>query len=174
MEMQKKMKKVGFHMNILMGFSLSFCLSLTNTLQAEKPTLNVWLMSFGVSAVISFALSFLMPMKKAEDKVVGALGLTENRCASRLVSTAVSDFIYTPVITLAMVLLVRYLVMQESHGMAQLPPFPIMFIKSFIVSFIVAYCIIYLINRPMLKVVLKMNGISPELIDNPEKIAEKN
>jgi hypothetical protein len=63
--------------------------------------------------------------------------------------------------------------MQESHGMAQLPPFPIMFIKSFIVSFIVAYCIIYLINRPMLKIVLKMNGISPELIDNPKKAVEK-
>ena len=166
-EMQKAMKKVEFHMNILMGFALSLCLSLTNTLSAEKPTLDTWLISFGTSALISFALSFIVPMKKIEDKLLGAMHIKTVSLLGKLISTFVSDLIYTPVITLSMVSLVRFIVMQQSHGMANLPPFIIMFAKSLIVSFIVAYCVIFLVTRPILLFVLKMNGVDPKAADSP-------
>ena len=163
----QKFRKVGFHMNILMGFSLSLCLSLTNTLSAEKPTLDTWLISFGVSALISFALSFLIPIKKMEDGILKKMHISPLSLAGKLIAALISDFIYTPVISLAMVSLVRFIILKQSHGMAQLPPFIIMFGKSLIVSFIVAYCVIFLINRPLLRLVLKMNGIDQKRIDSP-------
>ncbi len=161
MDMKKTMKKVGFQMNILMGFTLSLCMSTTNTLSSDKPSLNTWLISFGVSALISFAISFLIPMRKLELKAVNALKLKEKSVPGKLVSTFISDMIYTPAITLAMVALVRIIVTKASHGHAHFPPFMIMFLKSFIFSFIVSYCIIYIINPLILKFVLKMNGVAP-------------
>ena len=153
--MQKKMKKVGFHMNILMGFVISLCLSTTNTMAAEKPDMYTWLISFGTSALISFAVSFIIPMRKIEGGALHALKIKERTLPAKLISTFISDLIYTPFLTLAMVALVRMIVTKASNGHAHFPPFPIMFIKSFIFSFVVAYCIIYILQPLILRFVLK-------------------
>lgn len=172
MDMQKKMKKVGFHMNILMGFVISLCLSTTNTMAAEKPDMYTWLISFGTSALISFAVSFIIPMRKIEGGALHALKIKERTLPAKLISTFISDLIYTPFLTLAMVALVRMIVTKASNGHAHFPPFPIMFIKSFIFSFVVAYCIIYILQPLILRFVLKANGIAPSNAPEPGKKPE--
>ena len=172
MDMQKKMKKVGVHMNILMGFVISLCLSTTNTMAAEKPDMYTWLISFGTSALISFAVSFIIPMRKIEGGALHALKIKERTLPAKLISTFISDLIYTPFLTLAMVALVRMIVTKASNGHAHFPPFPIMFIKSFIFSFVVAYCIIYILQPLILRFVLKANGIAPSNAPEPGKKPE--
>ena len=172
MDMQKKMKKVGFHMNILMGFVISLCLSTTNTMAAEKPDMYTWLISFGTSALISFAVSFIIPMRKIEGGALHALKIKERTLPAKLISTFISDLIYTSFLTLAMVALVRMIVTKASNGHAHFPPFPIMFIKSFIFSFVVAYCIIYILQPLILRFVLKANGIAPSKAPEPGKKPE--
>ena len=87
--------------------------------------------------------------------------LKERSLPANLVSAFISDLIYTPVITLAMIVLVRKMAMKMSNGHAQLPPFAVMFIKSLIISFIVAYIIILIVTPIYMKLSFKLAGVNP-------------
>ena len=72
------------------------------------------------------------------------------------ISSVVSDVIYTPIITLSMILLARK--MASSHG-GSLPPFIVMYIKSLVISMIVAFVIISIVTPVFIKHFTKgMNG----------------
>ncbi|MBQ6181309.1 MAG: hypothetical protein IJK31_06430 [Ruminococcus sp.] len=149
-------KKIGMQMSLLMAVTLSFCLSLTGNISSGKFQLVPFLVTFAASFIISLIIGLLVPMPKVEGGIVRALGLEEHSLPARLVSSLASDLIYTPVITLAMIAIVRK--MASAHG-ADLPPFGIMFVKSLILSLIVAYIIIFIVSPIFLKLVLKKNGV---------------
>ncbi len=154
------MKKVGITMNILMGVSLSFCLSLLGNLTSAdgfKPI--AFIASFIVSTIISLLIGFLIPMRKIESGAVKAMNLNERSLPASIISSLISDIIYTPVITLAMIALARKMAMKMSNGHAQLPPFGAMFGKSLIISFIVAFFIIFILTPVYLKFSMKRAGI---------------
>ena len=154
------MKKVGIIMSLLMGVTMSFCLSLTGILSSgQKFDLKQFLISFGASTAISIIIGVIVPMRKLEGGAVKTLKLREGSIPARLVSAFVSDLIYTPVITFAMILLVRKMVMDESHGKAKLPPFSEMFTESLIISFIVAFFIILIITPVYMKLSFKLAGV---------------
>lgn len=156
------MKKVGITMSILMGVTLSLCLSLIGNLTSEEGfKLMMFLASFAVSTVISLLIGFAVPMRKVEGGVNSALKLNERSLPAKLVSAFVSDLIYTPVITLAMIALVRKMAMKASNGHAQLPPFAAMYLKSLIISFIAAYFIILIVTPVYLKLSMKLHGVNP-------------
>lgn len=156
------MKKVGIIMSVLMGVTMSFCLSLTNSIvSADKFDMTQFLISFGASTVLSLIIGFIVPMKKVEDGACKAMKLRENSVPAKLVSAFISDIIYTPILTLSMIIIVRKMVMKMSHGHAVLPPFATMFIKSFILSLAVAYIIILIVTPIFLKLSLKLAGVNP-------------
>ena len=156
--MENKMKKVGMTISIFMGVTLSFCLSLTGNLMGSRQSgafsVPGWLISFVVSTLISLIIGFIVPMKKISDSIQGRFGGPRSLKA-RLIDTLVSDIIYTPVITLAMVALAYKNAV--THG-AQMPFAP-MFLSSLIVSLIVAYILIFILMPVFLKLSLKLNGV---------------
>lgn len=157
------MKKVGIIMSLLMGVTLSFCLSLTGNLTSEDGfKLIPFLVSFAVSTVISLIIGFIVPMRKIEDGAVKAMGLREHSMPANIVSALISDIIYTPFITLAMIVLARKMAMKMSNGHAQLPPFGVMFIKSLIISLIVAFVIILIVTPIYIKLSMKLAGVDPK------------
>ena len=101
------MDKVGKQMSIYMGVTLSLCLSLVGTLTSGHFTVPALLTGFVVGMVISIALGFVIPVKKLTDAVCEKLEVEENTGAGRCISALVSDVLYTPVITLAMVILAQ-------------------------------------------------------------------
>ena len=135
------MKKIGRRMSILMGVSLSFCLSLLGNLTSGHFTLPGFLISFAVSTLISLIIGFLVPMKKVGDSLANALHLKPRSLPAHCAESFVSDLIYTPVITLAMVALAWK--MATSHG-AQMPFLP-MFLHSLVLSMIVGYVLIFIL-----------------------------
>lgn len=135
------MKKIGRRMSILMGVSLSFCLSLLGNLTSGHFTLPGFLISFAVSTLISLIIGFLVPMKKVGDGLANALHLKPRSLPAHCAESFVSDLIYTPVITLAMVALAWK--MATSHG-AQMPFLP-MFLHSLVLSMIVGYVLIFIL-----------------------------
>ncbi len=135
------MKKIGRRMSILMGVSLSFCLSLLGNLTSGHFTLLGFLISFAVSTLISLIIGFLVPMKKVGDSLANALHLKPRSLPAHCAESFVSDLIYTPVITLAMVALAWK--MATSHG-AQMPFLP-MFLHSLVLSMIVGYVLIFIL-----------------------------
>ena len=156
------MKKVGIMMNLLMGVTMSLCLSLVGNLTSEDGfQLKIFLASFAASTVISLIIGFLIPIRKLEAGAARAMGLNERSLPASAVSAFISDLIYTPVITFAMIVLVRKMVMRMSNGHAVLPPFGAMFFKSLIISFIIAFIIIFIVTPLYLKLSMKFAGIDP-------------
>lgn len=134
------MKKMGRKMSLLMGITLSFFLSLAGNLASGRFTLAGFAISFAASTAISLIIGFCIPMKKVGDGVCAALHLKPRSLPAHCAESFVSDLIYTPVITLAMVALAWK--MTTSHG-AQIPFVP-MFLHSLVLSMIVGYVLIFI------------------------------
>ena len=159
-EMGKKMKKIGLQMSILMGVTLSFCLSLVGNLMGAKNSpsgfsVPGFLISFVVSTIISLIIGFLVPMKKVNDSVCGKMNLQPGQMSTRLMESLISDIIYTPIMTFIMVLLAYK---QATRGGAQIPFLP-MFLSSLVVCLIVGYVLIFIFMPLYMKIVMKKNGM---------------
>ena len=101
-------------MNLFMGVTLSFFLSLTGNLTAKGGFSPVaFVVSFIISTVISLVIGFIIPMRKVEGGLTKALGLRERSIPAAIVSALVSDLIYTPFMTLAMIFLARRMAMKD-------------------------------------------------------------
>lgn len=98
-------KKIGIFMSLLMGLTLSFVMSLVGTLTSGHFTVISWLISFGISFVISLAIGFIVPMPKIENAANRKLGLKPGSVPANAVSALISNTIYTPILSVAMVLI---------------------------------------------------------------------
>ena len=148
------MKKIGREMSILMGTTLSFCLSLVGQLASGHFAFSAFLVSFLVSLVVSLIIGFVVPMKPLSDALGKKLGLKPESFGTRCFDALISDLIYTPIITFLMVLMAYK--QAVSHG-AQIVFVP-MFLKSLLLSLFVGYVLILLLMPVFLKFVLKRHA----------------
>ena len=142
-------------MSLLMGASLSLCLSLAGNLSSGKFTVPGFLISFAVSFVISIIIGLFVPMKKVNDSLDRKLGLEPGKLGTRCFEALISDLIYTPIITLVMVFIAYK--NATSHGGN--PPFVPMFLKSLALSMVLGYVLIFFLMPFFLKMLLKRSGI---------------
>ncbi len=150
------MKKIGRQMSILMGLTLSFFMSLAGNLSSPKFSVIGFILGFVVSFIISLVIGFLVPMKKVGDAVDRKLGLTPGSTAAHAVESLVSDLIYTPVITLAMITMAyKNAVSHGAKGMSYGP----MLGKAMILSLVLGYVLIFIFMPLFMKLVMKKNGI---------------
>ena len=140
--MAKAMKKAGMKISVCMGLVMSFFLSLTGNLTSGHFTMPRFLLSFLISTIISLVIGFLVPMARINAGIEKRMGAAPGDIRARLLESLVSDLIYTPVITLAMVSLAYFTAMRQSGGMAQLSFLP-MFLKSLGICFVVGYILIF-------------------------------
>ena len=141
--MEKQMKAAGIKISVCMGIVMSFFLSLTGTLSSGHFTIVGFLISFLVSTVISIIIRLIVPMGKINMSIEKKMGCAPGDLKVKLVESLISNLIYTPVMTLAMVTLAYITVMRQSNGMAQLLFLP-MFLKSLVICFIVGYILIFI------------------------------
>ena len=149
------MKKIGRQMSVLMGATLSFCLSLVGNLSSGRFTLPGFIVSFLASLVISLLIGMLVPMKKVTDSLTGKLGLQQGKLSTRCFEALISDLIYTPFITLVMVTLAYRQAVSHGARLSYLP----MLGKSMLISLVVGYVLIFILMPVFLKFVLKRNGV---------------
>ncbi|MBO6242936.1 MAG: hypothetical protein J6O61_19225 [Butyrivibrio sp.] len=152
--MNEQMKKIGRQMGIRMGILMSFCLALTGTISSGHFTPVGFLFSFIVSAIISIFIGFLVPVGKITGDVCRRAGFAQGTIKERLLSSLISNLIYTPLITFVMVLLAYTMAMKQSGGMAQLSFIP-MFLHSLVICFIVGYVLIFIFQPLFLKQLMK-------------------
>lgn len=157
------MRKIGIQMSILMGVSLSFCLSLVGSLSSGHFTMPTFLLSFAVSTIISLIIGLLVPMKKVNDSLDAKLGLQPRNLSTHLFESLISDLIYTPIITLVMVFMNWKIA--TSHGATI--PFAPMFVKSLIISMLVGYVLIFVLMPLFLKLVMRNMPGGPGAPDGP-------
>ncbi|MCR5754970.1 MAG: hypothetical protein K6G30_09210 [Acetatifactor sp.] len=148
--MEEQMKKIGRQMGIRMGLLMSFCLALVGTLTSGHFTPIGFLLSFVISSVISILIGFLIPVGKVSGSICKRLKLEPGKLATRCVESLISDIIYTPVITLAMVAFAYNMAMKQSGGMAEISFLP-MFLHSLLICFVVGYVLIFIFMPMFLK-----------------------
>ena len=136
---------------------MSICLTLTGMLSAKdaKITLPALLSSFGISFVISMVIGLLIPVHKVNGALGRKLGLKPGKLSTRFFESFVSDLIYTPVMTLCMVLLAHK---KATENGAKIPFAP-MFLRSLLICFAVAYVLVFFLTPLFLKFLMKRAGI---------------
>ena len=152
-----KMKRIGIQVSFLMGITLSFFLSFTGVAASGHFSLPGWLISFGISAVISLVIGLFIPMKRILDNMTVKRGMEPGKLSTRCVEALVSNLIYTPIITIIMS---TYGYVQATKGGAKIP-YGVMLGKSLIVCLI----IIFFIQPLIMKFVFNRNGL-----DYPPKV----
>ncbi len=167
-EMAKKMRAAGLKVSICMGLVMSFSLALVGNLTSGHFTLRGFIISFIVSLIISIIIGILVPMPKLNLSIQKKLGGDPRSLKVRLVETCVSDLIYTPIITLAMVALAYFMAMKQSNGMAQLSFVP-MFLSSLVICFIVGYVLIFVFVPIFIKIFIPNNARPAPGNERPKK-----
>ena len=149
--MEQKMRQAGRKISILMGVTMSLCLSLIGMFAAGKFTPIGWLISFLASTVVALVIGFLVPMKKVEDAVTK--GMDPRSGKARVISSLVSDLIYTPLITLVMILLAYFQSQKGGEGMP-LQVLPMAYLKSLAICFVSGFVLIFIFTPLYKRLVL--------------------
>lgn len=166
-EVAMQMRKTGRIMNILMGLSLSFFLSLIGLAFSGHFAVKAWIVSFLASFIVSLLIGFCLPVRKAGLAICRSCGLKERTLAFHCMDSLISDIFYTPLITLLMVALAfmgakKGIEAAIANGApADLLPqlsFMPMFLHSLLISMIAGYILIFILQPLFLKLLLRKSG----------------
>ncbi|SFC98946.1 hypothetical protein [Ruminococcus albus] len=146
--------KIKIQMSIMMGVTLSLCLSFVGSFTSGNFTVGSFLVGFLESLLISLVIGYFVPMKLLEDKACEKAGITGKPLPCRALGSFISDLIYTPIITIFMVT-INFVKIPAAHR----PPYVLMLGKSMLISFVVAYLIVFLVADNYMKIILKRNGV---------------
>ncbi len=152
------MRKVGIKISVCMGVTLSFILSLAGTLTSGHFTVPLWIGNFLLSAAISIVLGLLIPIGLVNKECVEKAGLEPHTLPARLLETLISNLIFTPLVSFIMV----YLAWQNIvlHAPADMvPPFPVMFFRSFVMCFVIGYIAIFIVQPIYVKLFIPKGGM---------------
>ena len=94
------MKKAGLLISVLMGLTMSFCLSLIGLLSAGQFTLPGFLKNFLISFAVSLLLGQLIPVRRISDSLLKKHQLKPGTIKARLVESLVTTVTYSPIMTL--------------------------------------------------------------------------
>lgn len=159
--MNEQMKIIARQMSIRMGIVVSFCMSLVGTLASGHFTPVGFIISFIASMIVALLIGRFVPVGKISHDFIQKRGMQPGKLSARLAEAMISNLVYTPVITLAMVALAYFMAMRQSNGMAQISFLP-MFLHSLLICFIVGFFVIFLIQPIFLKSLMKKYGVNPE------------
>lgn len=156
-ETEAQMRKIGFKVALFMAILMSFGLSLTGTLMAERPpetpviaSVIGFLECFALSFAISFTIGILVPIPKVNAALARKFHLQPHTPKAHSVESLASNLIYTPLITTAMVCFVYFTMIPEGHK----PPFLPMFLFSQVVCLVIAQVLIMVFVPIIIKLVL--------------------
>jgi len=156
-DIEKQMRKIGLKISFSMALLMSFGLSLTGNLMAERPpempiiaSVIGFLECFALSFVISFAIGIFVPIPKVNAALARKFHLQPRTPKAHFVESLASNLIYTPLITTAMVCFVYFTMMPAGHK----PPFLPMFIHSQVICLVVAQVLIMLFVPIIMKLVI--------------------
>ena len=125
-------------MLLLMGSTLSFCLSLTGLLTSGHFTWKSLLFIFVISFLISCLIGRIYPMMLISRLLDQKFGLKHGKLSTHLVESFLSDCAYTPLITFVMV----FIAWKQAVAHGESISFGAMFGFSLLISMVAAYILI--------------------------------
>jgi len=133
------MKKVGIKIGMMMGAVLSFFQALAGLLSAGQFTLPAFLSSFVISMLVSWVISYFIPIQKLSQSASSKCGFAPHTLRAKLVETLVSNLIFTPIMCFFNIFMAwRNMV---AHG-AQVKLLP-MYLGALPLSFVLGYILVF-------------------------------
>lgn len=152
------MKKIMALMSVLMGFVMSFVLSLVGTLVGGHFSIQSWMLSFGISLVLSIIIGFVVPVKPLGDKFCNKHNVVPESPKGNFCSALISNLIYTPFLTIVMVSTMVLMATKEVPSwQARLNILGHALIPSLIVCFVVGYVAITIFQPLFVKLIINSN-----------------
>ena len=133
------MKKVGRKMSIMMGLTISFCMSLIGNLMSGHFSVPGFLISFVISAVICLIIGWFVPIGQIAHNVCEKRGLERGSLGARCLESLITDVFFTPVMTLAMISYAYMMSKKNDVDMKFLPAFLSSLGTGLVVCFILAF-----------------------------------
>lgn len=150
------MRKIMALMAIFMGLIMSFILSLVGTLVGGHFSIPAWMMSFGISLVLSIIIGFVVPVKMLGDKFCKKHNVIPESPKGNFMSALISNLIYTPFLTIVMVSTMVLMATKEIPVWQ--PRLNILLhalVPSLIISFIVGYIAITIFQPLLVRMLIK-------------------
>ncbi len=145
------MKSAGRKISLMVGIILSFFQSLIGQLRSGHFALPAWLLSLAVSIVVSFLISYVVPIRKIFQNVCTSWKCKPGTLKARLLETLVSDLVFTPLLTLVNV----FIAWRGAVSQGARIPFLPMYLSSLWVSLLVGYVLAFFCQPLCMKLVLK-------------------
>ena len=148
------MKKIGRKMSMLMGVTLSFCMSLIGNITSGNFKVPAFVTSFLVSVVICLIIGFIVPIGKLGKGASGRLGLEEHSLGARCIESLVADLIFTPVMTVAMVSFAYMMAKKHDEAMPYVPAL----LRSLGIGLVLGFMLAFVLTPVYLKIAMKGAG----------------
>ena len=145
------MKQATMKMSIMMSVTMSFVLSLVGNLSSGRFTLPGWLSGFLISLVIGLVIGLVIPLRKISDALIRKANAASGSLKARIIESAASALIYTPLMTFIMV----YMAYRNAtaHGAPlQLGP---MLLRSECISIVAAFILSFIITPVYSRIAFK-------------------
>ena len=145
------MKKAGRKMSILMGVTMSFCMSLIGNITSGHFTPVGFISSFIISTLICLIICLFVPIGSIGKAACRKCGLEEGSNGARCLESLIADLIFTPVMTLAMITFAYNMSKKHGEPMKFVPAF----ISSLGIGLIVGFLLAFLLTPVYLRIAMK-------------------
>ncbi|SFX23525.1 hypothetical protein [Ruminococcus sp. XPD3002] len=144
-------KKIAVTMSLLMGGTLSFFMSLLGNIMSGHFSLPGFIISFVISFIISIIIGLLIPVRKISSDLRHKFLFSEESMGGRCIDALISDFIYTPVIVLSMIIFACRMAEKQGGHIPFLPYFG----KSLVLDLILGFILILIFTPIFIRLVVK-------------------
>ena len=145
------MKKARRKMNMLMGITMSFCMSLIGNITSGHFTPVGFISSFIISTIISLLIGFFVPIGPVSHAASRRFGFEKGSNGARCLESLIADFIFTPVMTLAMITFAYNMSKKHGEHMQFVPAF----LSSLGIGLVVGFLLAFLLTPVYLRIAMK-------------------
>ena len=147
------MKKVGRKISIIMGLTMSFCMSLIGNLTSGHFSVPGFLISFVISAAICLAIGFFVPVGQIAHNTCEKRGLERGSLSARCLESLITDVFFSPIMTVAMTSYAYMMSKKHDYDMKFLPAF----ISSLCIGLVVCFILAFIFAPIYLRIAMKGN-----------------
>ena len=145
------MKKVGRKMSVLMGVTMSFCMSLIGNITSGHFTVPGFISSFIISTVICLIIGIFVPIGSVAHNATEKCGLERGSLGARALESLITDLFFTPIMTVAMITFAYNMSKKHGEEMKFVPAF----LSSLGIGLVVCFLLAFIFTPIYLKIAMK-------------------
>jgi len=145
------MKKVGRKMSVLMGVTMSLCMSFIGNLTSGHFTVPGFISSFIISTIICIVIGLFVPIGPIAHNASEKCGLQRDGLGARALESLITDLFFTPIMTVAMITFAYNMAKKHGESMKFVPAF----LSSLGIGLVVGFLLAFILTPVYMKIAMK-------------------